>query len=334
MKWKSISILAMILLAIVSCRKDRFDADEEIQIPDFNFAKTVTFETDLSAYNIFQGAPADLIPEEGFELLELTSSLYTDHALKQRLVKVPDGEQIQKQSDGSLQFPNGTILSKTFYYFDDDRDTSLGKNIIETRLLIKEENTWNAATYIWNEAQTDAVLELDGLDVQISWVNKSGTTKSTLYHVPTENECMTCHQSNSTMIPLGPTVQNLNRRVERNGATINQLSHLQGAGILNPFSSSQEPVMVDYNNNSASLAQRGRAYLHMNCAHCHNPNSWERSAEREFDFRYETPFDQAGIAYEEEKIRRAVEDSEMPLIGTTLIDDKGVSLIVEYLESL
>ncbi|MEN8732437.1 MAG: hypothetical protein ABF321_07685, partial [Bacteroidia bacterium] len=84
----------------------------------------------------------------------------------------------------------------------------------------------------------------------------------------------------------------------------------------------------------ASLEERGRAYLAMNCAHCHNPNSWERSAEREFDFRYETPFTEAGILYEEDKIKQALQDREMPLIGTTMLDEEGINLIIEYIESL
>ena len=136
------------------------------------------------------------------------------------------------------------------------------------------------------------------------------------------------------MTPLGPTLLNLNRNVERNGNTLNQITHLQNLDLLNNFSVNQIGEMVNYDDLNTSLAERGRAYLAMNCAHCHNPDSWERSAEREFDFRYETPLNEAGILYEEEKIKRALQDREMPLIGTTMLDEEGVNLIIEYLDNL
>ncbi|MDB4173514.1 hypothetical protein N9811_01770 [Bacteroidia bacterium] len=325
-------ITGLILLVIISCSKEEFDRN--IEIPNFNFPKTMVFEDSLSVYNIFQGNPTDLQPSNGFELLELSSVLFTDYSHKQRLVKIPVGTQMTKSGDGTINFPNGTILTKTFFYYNDERDTTLGKNVVETRLEIKENNLWNVATYIWNKNQTDAVLKLDGLDTPISWIDENGIARSTIYHIPTENECMTCHQSNSTITPIGPTLRNLNRTVERNGRMLNQLTHLQNGGSLNSFPIDQVGHIVDYNNSNASLDERGRAYLAMNCAHCHNPKSWERAAEREFDFRYETPLNQAGIFYEEDKIKRAVQDQEMPLIGTTMLDEEGVNLIIEFLDNL
>lgn len=328
----AILIAGVILIVVISCNKEEFNRD--IEIPDFNFPKTVVFEDSLSSYEIFEGTPSNLTPTEDFELLELSSVLFTDYSHKQRLVKIPSGTQMIKSSDETIDFPNGTILTKTFFYYNDERDTTLGKRIIETRLEIKENDVWNVATYIWNQNQTNAILELNGFDTPIVWVDENGISRSTTYHIPTENECMTCHQSNSKMTPLGPTLLNLNRNVERNGSTLNQLTHLQNVGVLNNFSVNQISQMVDYNDFNASLEERGRAYLAMNCAHCHNPNSWERSAEREFDFRYETPFNEAGILYEEDKIKRALQDREMPLIGTTMLDEEGINLIIEYIESL
>ena len=325
-------IIGLILLLIISCGREEFNRN--IEIPDFNFPTTVVFEDSLSSYGIFEGTPSNLYPSEGFELLELSSALFTDYSHKQRLVKIPSGTQMTKSSDETIDFPNGTILTKTFFYYNDERDTTLGKRIIETRLEIKENDVWNVATYIWNQNQTDAILELNGFDTPISWVDENGIGRSTMYHIPTENECMTCHQSNSKMTPLGPTLLNLNRNVERNGNTINQITHLQNLDLLNNFSVNQIGQMVNYDDLNTSLEERGRAYLAMNCAHCHNPDSWERSADREFDFRYETPLNEAGILYEEDKIKRALQDREMPLIGTTMLDEEGVNLIIEYLDNL
>lgn len=327
-------VLGYFLLTIVACtdNNDRFDI--AVQIPDFDFPQTVVFEENLSAYNIFEGLPADLVPADDFHLLELSSILFTDYAHKQRLVKVPAGKQMEKMSNGSIDFPDGTILTKTFYYYHDERDTSLGKRIIETRLLIKEDGTWNVATYLWNQAQSDATLELNGMDTQVSWLNAEGKSLSTLYHVPNENECITCHQSNKAMQPLGTTLRNLNRMVERSGASVNQINHLQFISVLNDFQHNQVPQIVNYNDLNAPLEERARAYFAMNCAHCHNPNAWEASAERDFDFRYETPLDQTGILFEKDRIVEALLEREMPFIGTTILDQEGVDLVIEYIESL
>ncbi|MDA9774418.1 hypothetical protein N9B82_05625 [Saprospiraceae bacterium] len=325
-----ICLLVLLFFLVFSCTRENF----EVEIPDFDFPQTIVFENSLSAYGIFEGSAADLVPAEEYELLELSSILFTDYAQKQRLINIPEGAQMIRLSDGSIDFPDGTILTKTFFYYKDERDETLGKRIIETRLLIKESNTWNIATYLWNEAQTDASLELDGLDTQVSWVNSNGDNLSTLYHVPDENECIACHQSNSTMIPLGTKLRNLNRMVERNSLSLNQISHLQSVGILNDFEMDQVSEIVDYTDETYSLSERGRAYLELNCAHCHNPTAWAPPTEREFDFRYETALSQSGILFEEDKIKEALLDREMPFIGTTILDQEGVDLVVEYIESL
>jgi nitrate/TMAO reductase-like tetraheme cytochrome c subunit len=216
-----------------------------------------------------------------------------------------------------------------------NRDSSLGKRIIETRLLeIKESGIWNIATYLWNDSQSDATLTLEGHDTQVSWTNFQGDSRSTLYHVPTQNECMTCHQSNSILSPIGPSLLNLNKTVNRSGIELNQLAHLQSLGILEQFSVDDIPQMVDYKDMNASMSDRSRAYLAMNCAHCHTPKGWNISAEKDFDFRHEIPFEHTGIQNGKDKILRNLINQEMPFIGTTLVDEEGVALLIEYLESI
>lgn len=325
-------LISLIVLTIVSCKKDNYD-NHEVIVQKFNFSKTILFEDSLSKYNIFQASPY-LLPDSSFELLELSSVLFTDYAYKQRLVKIPEGTEMIYSNDFTIDFPNGTILTKTFFYYLDERDSSLGKQLIETRLLIKNGGLWNAATYVWNETQSEAILNNNGVTTPISWINASGEKQSTLYEIPKENDCKTCHQSNSKMSPLGPTLLNLNHSVIRNGSSINQLEHLQSKGLINNLNISQIPHMVDYNDVTAPLDDRGRAYLAMNCAHCHNPNAWNESAKKDMDFRYETPFDQTGIKHERTKIFTNIVSKKMPFIGTTMIDDEGIQIVIEYLESI
>ncbi len=329
---KRISFYLIVSLIIFSsgCERDF----GRVEIPDFNYPESITFSQNLSDYNIFEGKQADLIPTSNFHKLELSSTLFTDFAYKQRLISVPDGTQISKSSDGSVNFPNGTILTKTFYYLDDETKQTASKNIIETRLLIKEEETWNIATYVWNDEQTDATLKLDGLDKQVNWIDKNGLSKGTLYHIPDHDECIACHQSNGEMTYIGPKLRNLNRPVDRNGVSVNQISYLQSLGILEHFNADQIPEIPNYKEVNLTLEERGRAYLDLNCAHCHNPGGWEASSERDFDFRFETLIGQTGILSERNRIIDALQEQEMPFIGTTLLDQEGVDLVTSFIESL
>ena len=201
-------------------------------------------------------------------------------------------------------------------------------------ILIKENGIWNAATYVWNPEQNDAILTENGLETHVTWLDANGISRSTQNLVPTSNECITCHQSNGTLTPLGPTLRNLNRMVDVNGIQNNQILQLQIKGLMTDFPVDQVPSIVDYKNALHPLEDRARAYLAMNCAHCHNPNAWEASAEIDFDFRYETPLNQTGLLFEQEDIIDAVLEEEMPFIGTSIIDSEGIDLLVEYIESL
>ncbi|WP_299158373.1 hypothetical protein [uncultured Tenacibaculum sp.] len=314
-----------LLSLLVSCSSD----PGYIPAPD-----TVAFGQKLSDYNIYQGNIVDLTPTTDYHLIELSSSLFVNYAEKQRLVKLPAGGKITKIDNGIPNFPNGTILVKTFYYYKDKRKPSLGKKVIETRLLIKKTDMWNVATYVWNDAQTEAVLNLNGVSKNISWIDANGTTKTVKYQVPTEQNCTTCHQKTSTVEPLGPTLTNMNIEVIRNSTAINQLQHFQNAGLMDNFNHAQIPTLPNYLNPSYSIAERGRAYFEMNCAHCHNPAGFPKAAKKGYDFRYTTPLSQTRIPSKKGKINSVIASGEMPWIGTTTLDIEGYDVVKQYLNSL
>ncbi len=325
-------IVLALLVSICSCTI--FENIGEVEIPDFNYPSSIDFEQNLAAYNIYENVNSDLIPKSGFHLYELSSSLFSDYTYKQRLLKIPEGTEMKRDSDGSIEFPDGTIIVKTFYFYLDERDTSKDKVVLETRLLIKESDIWNVATYIWDDAQSEATLQLNGADTEINWINKNGNSLSTMYHFPDENECTSCHQSNSTMRPIGPTLLNLNKNVERNSLSVNQLSHFQTIGLLNSFDVTSIPTMADYTDLNASLQDRGRAYLAINCAHCHNPTAWDEAANEDYDFRYSVSNDDTGILNRKRRIRNQLLDMEMPFIGTSILDQEGTDLVIDFIESL
>jgi hypothetical protein len=53
-------------------------------------------------------------------------------------------------------------MIKIFYYPNDFRNPGKGRRIMETRLLVNEENGWVAYPYVWNDEQTDAAYDVAG----------------------------------------------------------------------------------------------------------------------------------------------------------------------------
>ena len=90
----------------------------------------------LSDYSFFSGNMNELNPGQGVYSYDLTSSLFSDYAAKERFIYLPEGTNMEYQGDFNvLNFPIGTIIIKNFIYYTDIRDKSLGRTIIETRLL-------------------------------------------------------------------------------------------------------------------------------------------------------------------------------------------------------
>ena len=61
------------------------------------FSLSLPFELkkNLSEYQIFSGNPKNLIPTEGFIHYDLITPLFTDYALKHRLIYIPDEGKIE-----------------------------------------------------------------------------------------------------------------------------------------------------------------------------------------------------------------------------------------------
>lgn len=226
----------------------------------------------LSEYGLFAGEVARLQPAKGTIPYNLNTPLFSDYSHKLRFIKVPDGQQITYNDQETLEFPVGTILVKTFYYPIDFRDESKGRRLIETRLLIHKEKGWTALPYIWNQEQTDAYLDVAGTETEVNWKDKKGKKQKLQYVVPNMNQCKGCHNKNEQMMPIGPSVRQLNRDFSYMSGNQNQLHKWKEAGILTglPGNLTDVPKLPEWDNPvTGSLEQRARAYLDINCAHCH-----------------------------------------------------------------
>jgi uncharacterized repeat protein (TIGR03806 family) len=145
---------------------------------------------------------------------------------------------------------------------------------IETRLLIRKAEGWVAQTYRWNADQTDAVLKRAGGRAEVSFIDQTGQTRRIDYAIPNQNQCKECHQLDETLTPIGPKARNLNGVFAYGEGQENQLAHWVRKGLLSgapPLH--QVPRTARWDDVSAPLNDRARAYLDANCAHCHNPRA-------------------------------------------------------------
>lgn len=326
------SIFVLILLVIIyASYTSILLGDKEVYV-----ANKITFKPNLLSYNIYKGNPINLEPSDDYFEYEFTSPLFTDYAKKQRLIKLPNGQKLTKIDNELPSFPNGTIIAKTFYYQNDELNLEAGRRVIETRILEKENGIWNVGVYLWNEEQTDAKLIKKGFETQVTWNDKTGETRTINYQVPNHTACTTCHQIDKKVVPIGPKLRMLNRMITVNGIQINQLKRMQDLRILentDPSTVSQTP---NYFDTSIALEDRGRAYLDINCAHCHRSGGvgtnyafWIN-----FNLEYDIPYSESNITDFKTSIIEQMHTRKMPLIGTTIIDKEGVKLVTEYINSL
>ncbi len=218
---------------------------------------------------------------------DLTTPLFSDYALKARAIFVPDGATIAYDAAGPFDFPVGTAIVKTFYFPADFRQPDQALTLIETRVLIRGEDGWSAWPYIWNDAQTEATLQLGGQTRSISFVDAEGATQTASYLVPQRNQCRSCHERNvgaggsPAITPIGPSARYLNRDFDYGAGPVSQLQHLVDAGMLTGMPDlGSVPRAYDFTAIEAGgvgaippgdLDSAARAYLDINCAHCHDP---------------------------------------------------------------
>jgi uncharacterized repeat protein (TIGR03806 family) len=290
---------------------------------------------------------------------EVNSPLWSDSADKQRAFILPLGKKIHVRDcasapsdcpagaadDGRWDFPVGTVMFKSFL-FD-------GK-LVETRLLMHTSTTtsspagdWVGYGYQWNAEQTEAALvPSDRVDVTFD----TGT-RVVPWHYPSRRDCLDCHtqQSGST---LGTETAQMNRVVDGT----NQLDKFAALGLLETRPATKAPLKTP-SDETATLEERARSYLHANCAFCHRPDGLYNR----FDLRYDVALKDTQ-ACDVDGIKGTIGDSgsttllepgsaaasliwesmtqtdpdygRMPQIGSYAIDDAAQALLKQWIDGL
>jgi len=247
----------------------------------------------LSEWHVLAVAGGRLALNERVVPYDLNTPLFSDYAHKLRTVWMPPGTAARYTSNDAFDFPVGTIFSKTFYYprgggtdsavlrtYDQSRDFAgqgldlKNVRLIETRLLVRREHGWEALPYVWNAEQTDALLARTGDEVALELVSSGEPNEPFTYVVPNENQCAGCHVTDlktKILTPLGPKARHLNRDYAYTAGTQNQLTYWRDTGYLTDLPPASElPRSANWRDATQPLDARARAYLDVNCSHCHS----------------------------------------------------------------
>ena len=334
----------------------------------------------LSQWQLLHMADGRLQPNAGVLPYELNTPLFTDYAHKLRTVWMPKGTSA-RYAEADFDYPVGTILSKTFYYpvpetgrgegdtvlrssdagFD-PRGLELAKvRLIETRLLVRRKDGWVALPYVWNAQQTEATLKRGGELVALTLVGADGSREQADYAVPDQNQCAGCHGTDlksKAVFPIGPKARHLNSSFAYEDRRANQLAHWQEVGYLGGVPAGALPADARWDDPKAPLEARARAYLDINCGHCHNPKGpgntsglWLDAATQEplrlgrcklpiaagkgtGDFSHDIVPGQPDASIL--TFRMVSEDpaAMMPELGRSVVHDEGVQLIRDWIASM
>ena len=223
---------------------------------------------------------AKLVAKRGVIAYDLNTPLFSDYARKYRAVWMPPGTSAKYVADDVFDFPVGTILIKTFGFAADLRKPDDNVTLIETRLIVRTADKWVPLPYAWNDEQTEATLQVGGNVKALSFIGEAGETVASNYLLPSSAQCGTCHADEaSTFQLLGPKAKNLNRDFVYDGVTENQLAHWSKVlALTGAPSPSAAPKMAKFDDPaSGTVEERARAYLEVNCAHCHDEHRTART---------------------------------------------------------
>ena len=373
-------------LALAGCGSNeesaRSERTQDLPLIAANYIDAGNPET-LREWGQVQLSGGALVLSEGVLPYDLNTPLFTDYAHKLRTIWMPDGTSANYAEGEVLDFPVGTVITKTFYYPVVDGagvdevllDTSsnffaggrLSLNevrLIETRVLVRRDAGWDAIPYRWDEDQSEATLNRIGGIIPLSMSGEGGSTDFS-YVMPNVNECASCHAVNSNedaIHPIGPKARHLNRNFDYSktiGGARNQLEQMTKVGFLTgaPEQSTTAPKNADWSDVTASLEDRARAYLDINCSHCHSPvgpadtsglsllpdasgaamgecklpiAAGAGTGNRRWGIRPGHP-DDSILVYRMESDEA---DKMMPEIGRTTVHKEGAALIAEWVAAL
>lgn len=297
--------------------------------------------SNLDELGIYSSIESQTLSAE-FRDYSVNLPLWSDGLEKNRFLRLPENRSAVFTSDERIELPLGSVLVKEFRRDDASRE------LLETRVMKKEEAGWIAAAYVWSGSGSKRMATRADSATELSWMENGRVRKWT---VPGRDQCASCHRLDSSESLSFSTAQVF-------GAAGNPLSDWIREGILTGLTTPPEAVLNTYPgllDPHANDEQKSRAILEVNCAGCHSPSG---DAPGGIDLRRGTPLMDAGLAYvmpsfgelglEQpyriapgsressvlwERMRRT-DENRMPAIGSHLPDETAIEIIGRWIDSL
>jgi uncharacterized repeat protein (TIGR03806 family) len=307
----------------------------------------------LSQTGVFSDTPKR-IPSSGLIPYELNVAFWSDGAEKSRWIAVPRG-QILFSPSGEWRFPAGTVFVKNFDLPSAGPGT---QRRLETRLLVCDSRGGvYGAVYKWRPDASDADLLSTSVTETIQVKSPAGEAHEQTWYYPSRQDCLTCHTAGAGGV-LGVKTRQLNRPFTYpSGVTDNELRTWNHLGLFSPAIKDEEvqkfTALAAAGDTTRSLQDRARSYLDANCAQCHRPGGTVAN----FDARYDTPLEKQALIDGPVLIDQGIDrprvisphdiwrsiaymrvdtvgDIRMPPLARETIDQKGVQLLGEWINSL
>lgn len=239
---------AAILLAVVTVARTSADA---------NRGRGVEAPRLLSATGLY--LPGTLTVDPANRPYSPQYPLWTDGAAKRRWIRLPEGGVIDARDEEDWVLPVGTRLWKEFAFS--------GRRV-ETRLIWRARaDAWVFASYVWNDAQTDAIL---APSTGVRHVAEIGSGRR--HSIPSRDDCQSCHEQGNvlglTALQLSTDRDPLAPHAESFDAGMVSLQSLVDEGRLR---GARADLLVRPPRIRAEtpVARAALGYLSANCGICH-----------------------------------------------------------------
>ena len=309
----------------------------------------------LSQTGVFKDT-RNLVPSDGLLPYDLIVAFWSDGASKLRWISVPDAR-IGFAPTGEWTFPAGVVFVKTFELPVDATNPGL-KRRLETRLLVRDRTGGvYGVVYKWRADNSDADLLSSSATEAIRIKSADGTTHTQTWYYPSRKDCLECHNTGAGGV-LGVKTRQLNHDFTYpSGDRKNELQVWNDLGLLSPGFQDSEVAnftrLAAADDTTRSLDDRARSYFDANCSQCHRPGGTVAN----FDARYDTPLDKQNIVAGRVLIDERIDHSRviapndiwrsiaymrvnttgevrMPPLARETIDEKGVALLHQWINSL
>ena len=238
-------------------------------VPNSVEDRSAQFPRKLSQTGLFASVPEHQVAP-GVEPYSIHAPMWEDGLQAERFLALPGNSQIETDNNDNWRFPQDAVVMRTIY-----RTVNSKRQRLETQLLHRDRGEWRPYAYIWNDEQTDATL-----------VPLSGTTKTFAspdmrdpelgqfaHQVSSRVECRICHSKAMGGLLGFSRTQLAQIRTANDEATLfeNQLFARSSLGFVRGESEKPTEHLVDPYDETQSLDERARSYMHVNCVYCHRP---------------------------------------------------------------